>query len=172
MGATKYPVLDPDLKLKMLGACSNDLDRGLIAILWLTGMHPCIISKDKDLKGNDRPLPEIVREGPDTFIYWKRAKTGRRLREPIPKDLQSYIVTFLNAPRKCLRYNYGRIRAIGLNAGYEGISAATLRHSRCLRGLTVENYTIYEMAHKMGCTLDVVVRNYAALKEHQMQGGK
>ncbi len=170
MGATKYPILDPDLKLKMLGAALTEEDRGLIATLWLTGMHPCIISKDKDQDGNERPRPEIVKEGPMTYIYWKRAKTGKRLREPVPKELQPSIEAFLKAPKKSVRYNYERIKAIGLRAGYEGVSASTLRHSRCLRGLTVEGYTIYEMAHKMGCTLDVVVRNYAALKDTQMQG--
>ena len=169
-GTIKYPVLDPDLRLKLLGACSNDVDRGLIAILWLTGMHPCILAKDLDAKGNERPLPVIVKEGPITYLYWRRAKTGRSLREVVPKDLLPYIIAFLAAPRKSLRYNYDRIKNIGSKAGYRDVSAATLRHSRCLRGLRDEGYTIYEMAHKMGCSLDVVVRNYAALRDVQMQG--
>lgn len=167
MGATKYPILDPDLKLKLLGACANDGERGLIALLWLTGMHVCVISKGKDKNGNERPRPELVKEGSLTYIYWKRAKTGKRLREVVPKDLLPVIQAFLNERRKSQRHYFDLVRRIGERAGYEGMSPNTLRHSRCLRGLTVEGYTIYEMPHIMGCTLDVVVRNYAALKEYE-----
>ena len=163
-GSTKYPILDPDLKLKLLGACMNNYERGLISLLWLTGMHPCVIAK------GEREWPEIQREGNLTYIYWRRAKTAKRLRESIPKDMVASIQGFLESPPISQRYLYDIIHAIGLRAGYGDLSASTLRHSRCLRGLTVEGYTIYEMAHKMGCTLDVVVRNYAALKDSQMDG--
>jgi integrase len=158
-GSTKYPILDPDFKLKMLGACRDDYERGLISLLWLTGMHPCIISK------GERPRPEIIKEGPHIYIYWRRAKTAKRLREKVPKDMLEQIKGFLDQPPKSQRHLFNLVQAVGERAGYDGISPATLRHSRCLRGLMIEGYTIYEMAHKMGCTLDVVVRNYSVVKE-------
>jgi len=161
-GSTKYPVLDPDFRLKLLGACEDDFERGLISILWLTGMHPCIIAK------GDRPRPEVTQEGNLTYIYWRRAKTGKRLREAIPKEMIVPIREFLHYPLLSQRYLYDLVKRVGDRAGYQDVSPATLRHTRCLRGLTVEGYTIYEMAHKMGCTLDVVVRNYTALKDSQI----
>jgi hypothetical protein len=38
MGCTKYPILDDDFAVKMLGAFHSDEERGLVTILNLTGM--------------------------------------------------------------------------------------------------------------------------------------
>lgn len=60
------------------------------------------------------------------------------------------------------------MKKVGLKAGYQDVSPMTFRHNRCLRGLTVEGYSIYEIPQVMGCTLDVAVRNYAKLREDQL----
>ena len=39
MGCTKFPILDDDFAVKMLGACYNDEERGIVTILDLNGMH-------------------------------------------------------------------------------------------------------------------------------------
>jgi len=60
------------------------------------------------------------------------------------------------------------VNKIGLDTGYEDVSPMTFRHNRCLRGLTKERYTIFEIPQVMGCTLDVAVRNYSKLREDQL----
>lgn len=170
MGATKYPVLDPDFKLKLLGACRDDEERGLISLLWLTGMHVCVFSNDED-----RPRPRIKKEGPITYIYWKRAKTGKELRQAIPRDMVEVITDFLalkHGKRKCIKVYSDKVREIGRRAGYDDVSPNTLRHTRCLRGLLSkerggEGRTMWEMTTVMGCSIDVVRRNYSVLHDLQ-----
>ncbi len=133
-------------------------------------MHVCIISSDED-----RPRPKLVKEGPRTYVYWHRAKTGRSLRQAVPPDMLPSIQGFLDegfGRRKCISQYSKMVRSVGKRAGYENISPNTLRHTRCLRALMPrdkggDGLTIYEAAHVLGCSLDVVVRDYAALSDEQ-----
>ena len=160
MGVTKYPVLDEDFLVKMLGSCSDDEERGLITILDLTGMHISSLCKlgPKSLK----------KQGSKTYLQWVRPKTKKTLQAQIPKDKVPLVETFLKMRRKSRQHYHTLVTQIGNKAGYDDVSPMTFRHNRCLRALTKEGYSIFEAPQVLGCTLDVVVRNYSKLREDQL----
>jgi site-specific recombinase XerD len=160
MGCTKYPVLDDGFFLKMLGACHNDEERALVVILDLTGMH---ISSLCSLEPKN-----LIRQGSKTYLRWVRPKTNKTLQALVPKEYVQSIEKFLKMRRKSRQFYHFLVKNIALRAGYEDVSPMTFRHNRCLRGLTKEGYSIFEIPQVMGCTLDVAVRNYSKLREDQL----
>jgi site-specific recombinase XerD len=160
MGSTKYPILDDDFLLRMLGSCSDDEERGIITILDLTGMH---VSSLCSLEPCD-----LIKQGNRAYLRWVRPKTNKTLQALVPKDKIQIIEKFLKMRRKSRQYYHFLVKKIGLKAGYEDVSPMTFRHNRCLRGLTKEGYSIFEIPQVMGCTLDVAVRNYSKLREDQL----
>ena len=160
MGFTKYPILDDDFLLRMLGSCSDDEERGIITILDLTGMH---VSSLCSLEPCD-----LIKQGNRAYLRWVPPKTNKTLQALVPKDKIQIIEKFLKMRRKSRQYYHFLVKKIGLKAGYEDVSPMTFRHNRCLRGLTKEGYTIFEIPQVMGCTLDVAVRNYSKLREDQL----
>lgn len=160
MGCTKYPVLDDDFRIKMLGSCVDDEQRGIITILDLTGMHVsslCELAPDN-----------LIRQGSKTYIRWIRPKTNKTLQSLVPKESVPVIEVFLKVRRKSRQHYHALVKQIGIKAGYQDVSPMTFRHTRCLRGLTKEGYSIFEIPQVMGCTLDVAVRNYSKLREDQL----
>lgn len=160
MGCTKYPVLDDDFLIKMLGACVNEGERGLILILNITGMHVssiCVLSPRN-----------LIRQGSKSYLKWKRPKTNKTLQSLIPKESMTPICEFLAMRRNTRQHYHALVKQIGIRAGYQDISPMTFRHNRCLRALTKEGYSIFEVPQVMGCTLDVAVRNYSKLREDQL----
>lgn len=160
MGRTKYPVMDPDFYIKMMGACSNDEDRGIIAVLDLTGMHVsslCSLGPES-----------LIRQGSNRYIRWIRPKTNKNLQALVPPDRVQTIEKFLKMRRKTRQYYHFLVKKIGMTAGYEDISPMTFRHNRCLRSLTVEEMPLFAVPQVMGCSLDVVVRNYSKLHEDEL----
>lgn len=160
MGVTKYPVLDEDFLIKMVGSCSNDEERGLVLVLHLTGMH---ISSVCELDPSS-----LIKQGSRTYIRWVRPKTNKTLQAQVPKEYVEPIRDFLAMRRKTRQHYHTVLKTIGARAGFQDVSPMTFRHNRCLRGLTQEGYTIYEVPQVMGCTLDVAVRNYSKLREDQL----
>jgi site-specific recombinase XerD len=160
MGCTKYPVLDDGFYLRMMGACADDEERGMIATLDLTGMH---VSSMCELGPEN-----MIKQGDKFYIRWVRPKTNKTLQALVPNDRIQTIQHFLKMRRKSRQYYHTLVKKIGMKAGYQDVSPMTFRHNRCLRGLTVEGYSIYEIPQVMGCTLDVASRNYAKLREDQL----
>lgn len=160
MGCTKYPILDDDFSVKMVGACYNDEERGLVVILDLTGMH---VSSACSLNAAN-----LVRQGSRSYIQWVRPKTHKTLQALVPKEQLPTVVGFLRIRRKSRQHYHHLLKVIGQRAGYQDVSPMTFRHNRCLRGLTKEGYSIFEIPQVMGCTLDVAVRNYSKLREDQL----
>ncbi|MHA1286545.1 MAG: tyrosine-type recombinase/integrase [Candidatus Thorarchaeota archaeon] len=161
MGETKYPVLDPNFPLKIIGACRDSEERGLMKILLLTGMH---ISSVCSLGSGN-----MINQGSKVYLKWKRPKTNKTLQVLVPKDYLEDIQGFIKGYRRKSRQQYfNMVRAIGGRAGYQDISPMTFRHTRCIRALEDEGYSIYELPHLLGCSLDVVVRNYTKLREDQL----
>ena len=160
MGCTKYPVLDEGFTLKMLGACRNDEERGLVTVLDLTGMHVSSICS--------LCPANLIKQGNRTYLRWIRPKTKKTLQALVPKEALPTVSAFLGMRRKSRQHYHALVRDIGRRAGFEDVSPMTFRHNRCLRGLTKEGYTIFEIPQVMGCTLDVAVRNYSKLREDQL----
>lgn len=160
MGRTKYPIMDSSFYPRMICACADDEERGLIAIFDLTGMHVsslCSLSPEN-----------MIRQGSKTYLRWVRPKTNKTLQALVPKEHIRSIEKFLKMRRKSRQFYHFLVKNIALRAGYEDVSPMTFRHNRCLRGLTKEGYTIFEIPQVMGCTLDVAVRNYSKLREDQL----
>jgi integrase len=163
MGRTKYPVMDPDFSLKMLGACRNDEERAIVTILHLSGMH---ISSLCDLKRES-----LLREGKGWSLEWIRPKTKKTLRVTVPPEKVELVQKFLEIRRKSPQWYNVVVKEIGRIAGYDGIAPMTFRHGKCIE-LILSGEPILFIPQRLGCTLDVVVRNYAMLKESGMLEAK
>lgn len=160
MSKTKYPILDENFKLRMLAACKDEEEKGLILLLDLTGMHISSLCK--------LTPKNLLRQGNVTHIEWIRPKTNKTLPARIPDEDLETIQFFLKKRRKSRQYYHQIVRRIGIKAGFDGVSPMTFRHNRCLRALNEEGYSIFEVPQIMGCTLDVAVRNYTKLREDQL----
>ena len=160
MGCTKYPVLDDDFTIKMLGVCHDEEERGIITVLDLTGMH---VSSLCGLGPEN-----LIKQGSKSYLRWVRPKTNKTLQALVPKESVQTIHELLKMRRKSRQHYHALVKQIGIRAGYQDVSPMTFRHNRCLRGLTKEGYSIFEIPQVMGCTLDVAVRNYSKLKEDQL----
>lgn len=159
MSVTKYPVLDPDFLLKMLGSCADEWERGLVIVLHYSGCHVSSISKGAK--------PVIIKEGVKTYFQWVRPKTRKTLRVLIPSQHLKPVQFFLSSNQKTPRWLNMVVKRIGERAGYEGISSMTFRHNRCIRAIE-EGYNPFEIPQVMGCTPEVVFRNYSKLREDQL----
>ena len=174
MGATKYPIIDRDVKLKMLGACNDDEERGLVLLLLNSGMHPLVFSSAREKGEKARERPKIIRDGKERMLSWKRPKTNRSLISlHLPKDDILIIEKFLTMRPKSNKHYDEMLRRIGEKAGFDDVSCMTLRHTYCIFLLRPKDQggkgmTIYEVPHWMGCTLDVVARNYSIMSGNQL----
>ena len=62
---------------------------------------------------------------------------------------------------------------IGRRAGYDGVSCLTMRHTYCIWLLRSKDeggagFSIYQVPHFMGCTLEVAARNYSIMSGAQL----
>jgi integrase len=174
MGATKYPIIDRDARLKLLGACADDEQRGLVLLLYNTGMHPSRFCAPRK-KGEvcNRQGIKVSREGGRHYISWVRAKNGKALKLPLPRDDAEQIRRFLAMRPKTNKHYNDVLTKIGERAGYEGVTCGTMRHTFCIRALTPPEegglgLSFHEAAAIMGCTLEVLYRNYAQLRMDQI----
>ena len=160
--------------LSMQGACKDDRERGLILLLLNTGMHPSVFSSPRKRNGKPRERPKIIKEGSTRFLEWKRPKTNKTLRSlPIRKDEITLTKSFLKRPTQSNKHHDTMLERIGRLAGYDGVSCFTLRHTYCIWLLRSKEeggagFTIYQVLHLMGCTLEVAARNYSIMSGAQL----
>ncbi len=171
--STKYPIIDRDVRLKLLGACIDDEQRGLVLLLYNTGMHAACFCSPRKGTEYRRDQIRITREGGRHYISWSRAKTDKRLRVPIGKHDADAIKKFLAMRPKTNKHYNDVLTRIGNRAGYDGVTCATMRHTFCIRALTPVDegglgLSFHEAAMVMGCTLEVLYRNYAQLRMDQI----
>jgi hypothetical protein len=159
-GTTKYPVLDPAFLAKMIAECRDDEERGMVFILHYSGMHgSCLTLLTKE---------SLFREGEKTYLQWHRTKNKKTMRCLLPKERLSIVEVFLNSKKKTIQCYNNWLKQMGKRAGFDGISTMTFRHNRCLRAATEEGYSLLLIPQVMGCSMDVVARNYSKLKEDQL----
>jgi len=160
MSTTKYPILDDAFDAVMLEACYGGAERGLIRILSLTGMHVSALCK--------LTPASIIPRGSLSYIAWKRPKTNKTMEALLPKRYHEDVYAFI-ASRRLTRWAYNiKLKQIGERAGYPGISTMTFRHNRCVRAIKEHQGNPMLVAQIMGCTVDVVFRNYSKLSEMQL----
>lgn len=161
-GGTKFPILDPDFKKKMLGSAETAEERGLIRILAVSGMH---ISSVMSLMGEN-----IITIGDKKKLSWNRPKTHRYMEVTIPRRDLDEIVQFTKLTkrqRKSQSWYYRRIGAIAKDAGYDKVSSMTFRHTKCV-DLLRKGWDMVFVADFLGCTVDVVRRNYSKMQAEQL----
>jgi hypothetical protein len=167
MSKRKFPVLngdctdiDPLFLVRMLGACHDGYERGLVRILDLTGMH---VSKLRTVK--------LVKQGDHEQLEWERTKTSTGLSRRVPKEAQDDVHAFLEHRPVSRQHYRDLIVAISDRAGYEGVSPMTFRHNQTISSLKRHHYNPIVTAQDMGCDYQIVLRNYAKLSQEQIEKG-
>lgn len=174
MSVVRYPITDRVVKLKMLDACRDNKERSLVLLLLNTGLLPSMFCNLRKWNGRAREWLNVLRDGNTRYISWKRPKTNKTLRSfPLKKDELAQIETFLASPAKSNKHFDEILRSIGQKAGYDGVSCLTMRHTYCIWLLRSKSeggagMTIYQVPHWMGCTIEVVVRNYSIMSGSQI----
>lgn len=156
---TKYGVTDEAFLPKMIEKCKDDEERGLVYILFYTGMHGSILS--------ELTPDNIKRVGDASYLRWERTKTGRMMEARIPQASLPLIVSFVSSSRKkSIQWYNVLLKRIGHDAGFDDVSTLTFRHTRCIN-LIRDGMPLMTVAQLMGCTPDVVMRNYGRYSESQ-----
>lgn len=162
MGKTKFPILDKDFLNKMRGACKNKKERAVLMILALTGMHVSSLMK--------LTAKNLIQKGRSYDLEWVRPKTAKTLSMNlsinVPDEDFEAIKEFLESKKKSRQWYWKMVRDIGKRADYDGISPMTFRHTRCIQMIR-DDYPLLTIPHLMGCTMDVVEKNYSKLAEAQ-----
>ena len=158
MGFAKSGIVGDAFLPKMIEQCSDDQERGMVYILYYTGMHGSVL--------RNLSLDNLKVEGESTYLRWTRTKTNKRMEAPLPQNRLPIIRQFLIGKKPGFRWMNILLKDIGERAGYEGVSTMTFRHTRTLR-LIQEGVPLPMIAEVMGCTGDVITRNYAKLTETQ-----
>lgn len=165
MSNVKYPIVDGDFLIKCKGACEDDEEMGLLFLGFFFGMHPYSITQLN---------PESIRkEGPKRYLYWIRPRNHKTMRGEIPKQILDVIMNFITKYRRKTRQHYDNtIRRICKRAGYDNVSMMTLRHVHCLYQHVNRGVSLFSLHHVMGCTQEVVARNYTQSIEAIKEGFK
>jgi len=162
---TKYAIVDPNFFPKVLAEAKNEKERGMIAILYYSGMH--VSSLIKLNRSN------LKKSGNSNRLEWRRTKTGKAMSCTIPSKHIDSIVAFLESRKPSRQYIHRIIREMGAKAGYDDISPMTFRHSRCVRAFLPKDQggdglPFFVINQLMGCSMGVVIRNYALMTDLQI----
>lgn len=161
MNVRKFGISDDSFLPKMIERCRDDEERGLVYVLYFTGMHG----------GSLRSLTRenLKREGDRYFISWRRKKTNKLLEAEIPSDKLGVITSFLEARRKkSIRWVNTRLHQMGKDSGYDGVCAMTFRHTRCIK-LILQGAPLPAIKEAMGCTEQVIERAYGKMTPEQLR---
>jgi integrase len=159
MGRTKFAVPDvAAFEQAMMVACEDDEERGLVYILALTGMHPSSLCRLNP--------GSLVRRGGVAYLAWQRPKTKKNLEALVPREGEPLVIRFLAMKRKSRQWCDVMLKAIGSRCGYPDTSGGTFRHNYCKK-LIDRGTPLAVIPTKMGCSLDVAIRNYAKQAEYE-----
>ena len=160
MPGAKYGITDENFLPKMIEQCEDDEERALVYLLFYTGMHgSCLRALSTS---------NLKREGDAYYIRWVRTKTGRTMEAPLPSRILPIIEPFLLCRKKSLVWYNTLLKRIGTRAGFDGVSTMTFRHTRTIN-LVRQGVPLPVIAQVMGCSQDIIVRNYGKLSETQMR---
>jgi site-specific recombinase XerD len=155
----KYGIADDAFLPRMIEQCKDDEERGLVYILYFSGMHGSVLTA--------LSIENLKREGMNHYyLVWKRTKTKAYMEAPVPNDKVPIIESFLSGRKKSLQWYNVLLHRIGERAGYDAVSTMTFRHTRCIN-LIKDGIPLPSVAQLMGCTEEVVMRNYGKYSELQ-----
>lgn len=163
---TKYAIVDPDFFPKVLAETKNEKERGMIVVLYCSGMH--VSSLIELSKSNLKKVGNAYR------LEWRRTKTGKAMSCNIPSKYHGPVAAFLESRKPSRQYIHRIIKEMGAKAGYENISPMTFRHSRCVRAFLPkeqggEGMPFFVVNQLLGCSMGVITRNYAIMTDGQVQ---
>lgn len=160
MNVKKYPSTDPLFLEKIRGSCRDDFERGIVAILSSTGMH--VANLVGQHRGRKLVPPYLTGEGD---LRWRRVKTNVPMSARIPvgdRDLVSWWLDRYVHKRSERAVQY-RLKEIGERAGFPDLSPMSFRvHYACK--LLDEGMSPHKVKHQLGCSLEVLMGNYAKLE--------
>lgn len=162
---TKFAILDDNFFPRMMSEARNDKERGMVAILYYSGMHASSL-----LTLNRSNLKRI---GSNHRLEWRRTKTARAMSCAIPSRYNEPVIAFLESRKPSRQYIHRVVKELGQKAGYDDISPMTFRHTRCVRAFMPKDQggdglPFFAVNQIMGCSMGVVVRNYAIMADHQL----
>ena len=158
MKGAKYGITDDAFLAKMIEQCSDDNERGMVYILYYTGMHGSIL--------RNLTIDNLKHEGKSVYIRWTRTKTKKRMEAPIPKDKLPIIKSYLAGRKYSIQWMNILLKDIGNRAGFDDVSTMTFRHTRTIR-LIKDGVPLPVIAEVMGCSVAIIIRNYGKLTETQ-----
>lgn len=114
----------PTMRWKIGNAVDPNYRTVFLALRWM-GCHPSVLAQPQK-------HGLVLREAKGIWTaVWKRPKTAKPCKVPIPPDLVQPLQAYLAKPYS--RANIHRIVAwIGDEAGLEGVGPRTLRHTRAM----------------------------------------
>lgn len=150
---SKKAVFDYADQDRIRDACETDKERVIVMLMLNFGMHP----------------KNVVNLGPshldDGWLHYARAKNARPMDFLIPKDMLVPLRNFLKRhPRSERRYNQ-IVHEIGSRIGMPELSPMSLRHTTCINVYREKGCDIYFTAMWMGCTREIVSKNYMMLSQ-------
>jgi|GEM_PF-4197286 len=165
IATTKFAIIDENLFPRMMAEGRNDRERGMIVILYFSGMH---VSSLISLNASN-----LKKAGSSYRLEWRRMKTARAMSCTIPSKYVEPVTAFLVAKKPSRQYIHRIVKVMGSRAGYEDISPMTFRHSRCVRAFLPkeqggEGLPFFVVNQLMGCSMGVVMRNYAMMTDQQI----
>ena len=157
---TKYGITDQETIDRILKVAEKGDRRTYeaIKILHYTGMHPRSLMELKD-------ITHIV----GRTLRWKRVRTHKVLSAELDNEMLKIAYSWVKRSRKPSQSWLNQVvKEVGIKAGYPDLAPTTFRHTKCLELIKEHRddplmTTI--VSQKLGCTLGVVWRNYARLKE-------
>lgn len=160
MNVKKFPSTDPHFIEKVRGACRNDKEKGIVYILQASGMH--VANLVGQYRGR-RLGPVILTNEGD--LRWKRVKTYKPMTARVPEEDREVVRWWLD------RYHYKRserwvqytLREIGERVDIPDLSPNSFRVWRACN-LLDEGMSPHKVKHLLGCSLDVLMENYAQLE--------
>lgn len=166
---TKYAIIDPDFFPKVLAEARSDKERGMVIILYFSGMHASSLT--------ELNRSNLKKAGNTHRLEWRRTKTGKAMSCVIPSRFIEPVNVFLESRKPSRQYIHRVIKELGSKAGYDGISPMTFRHTRCVRAFMPkeqggEGMPFFAVSQIMGCSISVVVRNYAIMTDQQIRSNE
>jgi len=156
MNVKKYPETDPLFYDKVRGSCRNAYERGLVFILQHTGAHISSLLVTENKK-------RMVLRG--DYLYWRRPKNNKPMRSRVPRGDRPVIMAWLdlipgNRTGRALQY---KLKTIGERSGFPDLSPMSFRVQYGCK-LLDDGKPPHEVCHLLGCTLGVLMNNYAQLQ--------
>lgn len=161
MNVKKYPPTDPHFAEKVRGACRNDFERGMVYILLASGMHVSnLVARHRG-----KPLDPVIMTY-DGDLRWDRVKTYRPMKARVPHGDRDLVRWWLKKfpRRRSERSIQYHIKEIGRRSGFPDLSPTSFRVWRACK-LLDEGVPPHEVRHLIGCSMNVLMDNYAQLKD-------